>query len=183
MMSKFTNGLKTSNSMEWETPLSLFNDLNDRFGPFTLDPCATPENAKCMVFYTKEEDGLKQNWEGENVFMNPPYGNAVKDWIKKAFMESKKKDTQVICVVASRTDTRWWHDYCMCADYVLFVKGRIKFLDPKRIKHEFNAPFPTAIVVFIGKRKHPVFESYIQPSKRRTTLEKFTLPPKPREVN
>lgn len=55
--------LLSSNTNEWATPQALFDKLNATFH-FTLDPCATPENAKCAKFYTKEQDGLKQDWGG-----------------------------------------------------------------------------------------------------------------------
>ena len=47
----------------WATPQAFFDQLNAEFD-FNLDPCATPENAKCATFFTKEVDGLKQNWGG-----------------------------------------------------------------------------------------------------------------------
>ena len=47
----------------WATPQSFFDQLNAEFH-FNLDPCATPENAKCTQFFTKEIDGLRQNWGG-----------------------------------------------------------------------------------------------------------------------
>ena len=65
--------LFTSNTVEWETPQALFDQLNEEFR-FTLDPCATAENAKCRKYYTKEQDGLLQDWTGETVYCNPPYG-------------------------------------------------------------------------------------------------------------
>lgn len=60
---KMTSGITSSNTDEWATPQALFDELNATF-KFTLDPCATPENAKCAKFYTKEQDGLKQDWGG-----------------------------------------------------------------------------------------------------------------------
>lgn len=62
------NGLFTSNSEEWATPHKLFDELNAEFG-FTLDPCATPENAKCERFLTKDQDGLSQPWGGRQYFV------------------------------------------------------------------------------------------------------------------
>lgn len=62
----------SSASDEWPTPRSLFDGLDAEFG-FSLDPCATKENAKCRKFFTREQDGLSQEWSGETVFMNPPY--------------------------------------------------------------------------------------------------------------
>ena len=90
----------------WGTPQYFFEKLNDEFN-FTLDPCATPENAKCEKFYTKDDDGLSRSWDGERVFMNPPYGREISHWMKKA-SESK---ALVVCLVPSRTDTKWWHEY------------------------------------------------------------------------
>ena len=53
----------SSKSNEWETPQDLYNKLNDEFN-FTLDPCATKENAKCSKYYTQEDDGLSKDWGG-----------------------------------------------------------------------------------------------------------------------
>ena len=79
----FTNGLKSSNTDEWETPADLFNSLNEEFG-FTLDVCANENNHKCPKYYDKAIDGLKQNWYGEVCWMNPPYGRSISKWVKKA---------------------------------------------------------------------------------------------------
>lgn len=77
-------GLLTSNSCEWETPQYLFDELNREFH-FTLDPCSTDENAKCKKHYTKDEDGLNQDWTGEIVYCNPPYGREMPLWIEKCY--------------------------------------------------------------------------------------------------
>jgi len=135
----------SSKSVEMSTPLSFFNKLDEIF-KFTLDPCATKNNNKCDIFFTINDNGLKQSWEGHTVFMNPPYGRAIGEWIKKAYEESTKPNTTVVCLLPARTDTKWWHDYCMRADEVHFVKGRLKFGGC-----ENAAPFPSAVVVFSNK--------------------------------
>ena len=84
------------------------------------------------------DDGLSQDWQGV-CWMNPPYGKKIGAWMKKA-MEAK---TTVVCLVPSRTDTKWWHDYAMKADEIRFIKGRLKFGNSKN-----SAPFPSAIIVF-----------------------------------
>ena len=53
----------SSESNEWATPQKLFDELDKEFH-FTLDPCCTHENAKCKRHFTIEEDGLRQNWGG-----------------------------------------------------------------------------------------------------------------------
>ena len=142
-----TTTLKTMFSSEetsWATPQKFFDRLNERF-KFTLDPCASQKSAKCSKYYTKEDDGLAQSWSGHTVFMNPPYGREIAAWVKKAFDESRKENTTVVCLLPSRTDTRWWHSYCMHADEIYFVKGRLKFGDATNA-----APFPSAVVVFVN---------------------------------
>ncbi len=147
-MNKATQAvLFSSKTNLWETPKDFFDKLNWRFGPFDLDPCATPHNTKCANFYTEAEDGLSKSWQGHTVFVNPPYGRDIGKWIKKAHEETQQDvDTKVVMLIPARTDTKYWHDYVMKAELVFFVKGRLKFGDS-----ENSAPFPSAVVVF---RKH-----------------------------
>jgi phage N-6-adenine-methyltransferase len=128
-------------SLNWKTPDDYFGRLNKVF-KFTLDPCATAANAKCPNYFDANVDGLSQSWETEGaVFMNPPYGRPIKDWVKKAYLESLK-GTPVVCLLPARTDTAWWQDYCT-KGIVKFIRGRLKFGDGRN-----SAPFPSAIVIF-----------------------------------
>ncbi len=65
-----TKGLFTSDKDYWETPQSLFDELDAEFH-FNLDPCCTHENAKCKDHYTIEEDGLKQKWGAKSFLQSP----------------------------------------------------------------------------------------------------------------
>ena len=133
----------SSKTDEWSTPQDFFDELNKEFD-FTLDPCATPENAKCEKYYTKEDDGLKQDWSGETVFCNPPYGRAIKNWVKKCYEESKKPNTTVVMLIPARTDTSYFHDYIYHkAKEIRFIRGRLKFGNAKN-----SAPFPSMVVIF-----------------------------------
>ena len=102
----------SSKSTEWATPQDFYERLNGTF-QFDLDPCATAETAKCENYFTEQEDGLNKNWGGHRVFMNPPYGRGIGKWIKKAYEEGEKAGTTVVCLIPSRTDTKYWHEYCM----------------------------------------------------------------------
>ena len=133
------SGLFSSKSYEWETPWELFGELHREFH-FLLDVCATKENAKRPLFITKEMDGLSLHWADPS-FMNPPYGREIGKWIAKAYEESLRGNT-VVCLLPARTDTRWWHDYCMKGE-IRFIKGRVKFGPINK-----SAPFPSAIVIF-----------------------------------
>ena len=78
--------------------------------------------------------------------MNPPYGRAIGKWVEKAYRESLN-GAVVVCLIPSRTDTRYWHNYIFpyAAD-IKFLKGRLKFGDGKN-----PAPFPSAIIIFDKK--------------------------------
>lgn len=143
MKSHMTSGLFSSRTDEWETPKDFFQKLDDEFR-FDLDVCATPENAKCKRYFTKEQDGLKQEWKG-TCWMNPPYGRQISLWVKKA-LDSARGGATVVCLLPSRTDTQWWHSYVIAhAAEVRFIKGRLKFGGSKN-----SAPFPSVVVVFRG---------------------------------
>ena len=127
-------------TVEWETPQWLFDELAWIYGGFTLDPCATSENAKCERFFTRADDGLAQPWDGK-VFCNPPYGREIGQWVEKAHAVSLT-GALVVCLLPARTDTRWWQDYAR-RGHVWFPRGRLKFGQARN-----SAPFPSAIVTF-----------------------------------
>lgn len=133
----------SSKTNEWSTPKKLFDYLDIQFH-FTLDPCATKENAKCKKFYTIEDDGLSKSWADEVVFMNPPYGGNTGKWLEKAKTEAWDGSATVVCLIVSATDRSYWHEIIdKYADEVWFLRGRIKFGDSKS-----TAPFASAIVIF-----------------------------------
>ena len=143
----------SSKSNDWATPQEFYDKLNWRFGPFELDPCASVHNTKCVNFYTYAEDGLSKNWSGQKVFVNPPYGREIAQWVKKSYEEGQNRDTKVVMLVPARTDTKYWQDYIMKAQEVYFVRGRLKFGESTN-----SAPFPSAVVVFEGdSKKHQIF--------------------------
>ena len=132
-----TKGMFTSNTPEWATPQDFFDNLDAEFH-FDLDVCATPENAKCEKYFTKDDDGLSQQWGGV-VYCNPPYGREIGKWVKKC----SEYEGKSVMLLPARTDTRWFHDYIYGKAEVRFIKGRLKFNDG-----DTPAPFPSMVVVF-----------------------------------
>ena len=128
-------------SIEYETPLSLFEPLNAEFS-FDIDVCATHENKKVNKCYTKEENGLKQDWVG-NCWCNPPYGREMIDWIKKAISTKEKGHGKTVMLIPARTNTGWWHDFVMPNAEIRFIRGRPKFNNGKH-----GLPQPLAIAIF-----------------------------------
>ena len=135
MMNK---GLFSSKRWDWRTPISLYQELDKEFH-FTCDPCLISNGT------IHPADMLGSDW-GDICFVNPPYKKLL-DWVKKGYLEAQKGKI-VVFLIPSRTDTSWWHDYCMKASEIRFIRGRLKFDDKK-----FCAPFPSCIVVFKNTSK------------------------------
>ena len=132
--------LYSSATEEWPTPRQFFDVLNAEFR-FTLDPCATVDNAKAAQYFTRADDGLRQRWSG-SVFVNPPYGREISKWLAKAYRE-RHRCSVIVCLIPSRTDTKYWHEFVMHASELRFVRGRLRFEGGQH-----SAPFPSVVVVF-----------------------------------
>lgn len=120
----------SSQRMDWRTPKAVYDLLDAEFH-FDHDPC--PPHFKV--------DALSSEW-GKSSFVNPPYGVELPKFLAKGYEEYQKGKT-VVFLVPSRTDTLWWHQYCMQADEIRFIKGRLSFDE-----YHNKAPFPSAIVIF-----------------------------------
>ena len=131
----------SAKTQEWERPDEFFTALDKEFG-FTLDACASHENAKCAVYFTRDDNGMEKNWSG-TVWLNPPYGREIGRWIEKAEREVLKGAT-VVALIPARTDTRWWHEIVMKHE-VRFLRGRLYFKDNQG--NCGRAPFPSVLVV------------------------------------
>lgn len=134
-----TNLMFSSKTDLWETPQDLFDKYN-AIHHFETDVCAIAENAKCDRYFTPEMDGLSQEWTG-TCWCNPPYGRNIGQWIEKA----AKSAAKVVMLLPARTDTKWFHEYCLTFGKIEFLKGRLKFGGAKNA-----APFPSMIVIFEG---------------------------------
>jgi hypothetical protein len=119
----FSHEDRASSNVDWYTPPWVFERLGI---DFDLDPCQ-PETQIPWIptkqRYTLKEDGLLQPWNGR-VWLNPPYGKHTQAWLKK--MHGHRNG---IALVFARTDCAWFHDSVTKADAILFLKGRVKFVD------------------------------------------------------
>lgn len=136
-----TKGIFSKKSDEWETPQDLFVSY-DLVYHFTLDPCATSDNAKCERYYTIVDDGLTKSWKDEVVWCNPPYSKCY-EWVQKAYMESITNGAKVVMLLPVRTDTKWFHHFVIFHSKIVFIRGRLRFGNSNS-----NAPFPSMIVIF-----------------------------------
>ncbi len=139
------SGRDKGSTDDWGTPFAFYKLLDDEFH-FTLDPCASADNAKC-AYFDINDDGLAQDW-GDNVcFVNFPY-SAAKAWAEKC-VQAAADGATVVVLCAARTDTKWWQYLAQYAEEVRFVFGRLRFVAPKsmgKLKGE-SAGFPSSVLV------------------------------------
>jgi transcriptional regulator with XRE-family HTH domain len=138
-------GNSTGNN-EWETPIGLANVLSEAVGGFDLDPCAATTDrrkarVKARVLLTADDDGLTARWRGK-VFVNPPYGRGISDWIRKCYHEAQRGCT-VVGLIPARSDSNYWHQYVAGQSDVFMLRGRLKFGDGQN-----SAPFPSCLVIW-----------------------------------
>jgi site-specific DNA-methyltransferase (adenine-specific) len=129
---RFNRIVFSSLSPHWATPKGVYDQLHAEFH-FTLDPCPLQvATLDCL-----------RSWEGERVFCNPPYGAEIRKYLVKA----READCTVYLLPA-RTDTQWFHAYCLQAEEIRFLKGRLKFGAATQ-----NAPFPSMVVVYRNEQQ------------------------------
>ena len=119
----WTHDSANNKTVDWYTPPWIFERLS--LG-FDLDPCS-PEGGVSWIpassHYSLKDDGLAQPWAGR-VWLNPPYGKHTAAWLAKM-----NKHRHGVALVFARTDTAWYHESVAKADAILFLRGRIKFID------------------------------------------------------
>tara|TARA_Y100000401_G_C8300327_1_gene213675 strand:+ start:407 stop:946 length:540 start_codon:yes stop_codon:yes gene_type:complete len=142
--------LYSSKHQAWRTPGWLIRFLNEVYD-FDLDAAASPDNAICEKYLSEEDDALSvEEWPGDRIWLNPPYGRAVGKFVAKAHQQAEMfGKTVVVVLVFARTDTAWWHDFAMRAQDIYFIRGRLRFT--KGEEKSGTAPAPSALLVFSGK--------------------------------
>ena len=127
---------------DWETPRKIFSYYGEPHY-LNLDVCASNDNAKCANYYSINENGLEQEWNGR-VWMNPPYSN-VRAWVAKAFRSRNYCDI-IVCLLPAKTDTQWFHSFVYRKAALTFIKGRVVF---EYKGEKFDRPtFPSMIAVY-----------------------------------
>jgi len=139
----------------WSTPSWLYDYLNQKQGPFTLDAAASAENAKCEKFFTKEDDALSLEWPAkEKIWLNPPFSDP-RPWILKA-IESGNAGSTVCVVLPDDISTKWFRMavdgaaemYGLVSDG--YNTGRVGYIHP--VTGEAVKGNPKGTFIFIFRR-------------------------------
>ena len=145
--------MMSSAKMDWRTPASVLDRVR-RVRAIGLDPCPAEDSEHWFATSNLQRpkyDGLTAPWMDyvdclrELVFVNPPYGRALGDWMRAC--ASNSYGLHIIALVPARTDTNWFR-WCWGADAICFLRGRITFEGAPA-----PAPFPSCLP-FWGEAVH-----------------------------
>lgn len=147
----------------WLTPLPMLRAL----GEFDLDPCGAPGHPTAREVWTPEEvgDGLSLPWEGR-VWLNPPYGRTMADWMRQMALHGRGT-----ALIFARTETALFHEWVWPhATAILFLRGRVTFLDPEGVAASANSGAPSVLIAY-GDRDADALRSSALPGALVTGME------------
>ena len=137
---RLNNILFSSKRDNWETPKTLFDNLNNVYH-FNVDLCADDNNHLCDEYYTEKNSCLDKDIRGKVIYCNPPYSREMYKFIEKCYKLSFYNT--VVMLLPARTDTKWFHDFIYNKAEIRFIKGRLRFSNSKNV-----ATFPSMIVIY-----------------------------------
>jgi len=149
-----------SSSIHWGTPDHIYDNLKRRFN-FDLDACAmNADVAKHKNFISETQNALKIDWAANTVFMNPPYGRAIKAFMQKAKEQVLKHNLTVVCLIPNSTGTLWFKENVKpVLDEMIIFHKRMQFidLDDSSKNKTTSANFDSiAVVLKKNPRKEPI---------------------------
>lgn len=141
----FIHDNKNNKTVDWWTPKWVFDELGCKFDLDPASPAGGVPWIPAASYYaiTEGKDGLYEPWFG-NVWLNPPYGKQTPDWLQKMSKHGKG-----IALVFARTDCKWFYDYIVKANAILFLRDHIKFIDGSK-KTKSGGPGCGSVLVAWG---------------------------------
>ena len=129
---------------DWRTPTDIVAMVREIFSSLIdTDPCASIRSKYWIAAKNYSDHGLQKAWKG-NVFVNPPYGRRIGDWIDKGIAEYEAHNaTSIIWLIPARMDTAWWRRILVYTVYFTVISGRLRFNDGA-----VPAQFPSALVLW-----------------------------------
>lgn len=149
--------LFSSDQTEYGTPDWVFDPIAQALG-LDFDAASSHENHKLPNYATIDgtfvrhfttphkrgsENGLTTSWAGRRVWLNPPFGRAIGDWVKKVVFETRRDCPGALVLLPVRSDTQWFHSWVLPYAELILLQGRISFEGAKG-----SAPFPTLLASF-----------------------------------
>jgi len=140
-MTLYTKHVDNENDA-YATKPELWRPLSKAVGGFDVDVASGAESEHIAPKqYTKEDDGLTQQWVGK-VWLNPPFSNKM-EWFRKAVNEVQAGNADTVVALAPvDTSTEWFQRWFSKADVICWLEGRDWYVSSG------SPSFNTAVGVF-----------------------------------
>ncbi len=151
----------TSGNDEWYTPSVYIELAREVMGGIDLDPAScdfAQGSIKADKFFTVEDDGLEEAWEGR-IWLNPPYSKGLMDkFAEKVCAEFLFGGVdQAIILTHNFTDTAWFQVLAAQASVICFTRGRIKFYNEEGVG---NSPTSGHTFFYLGMHPEVFIEKF-----------------------
>jgi len=135
---------KKGKTDSWNTSKYFLEKIHTVVPKFCLDPATNPDShVVAHTHYYEEDDGLKQPWNAQNVYLNPPY-STLETWVAKAHEEFHNGNAEtIVALLPCRTNTSYFHKLITPSADVLFIEKRLRFGEAAQ-----QAPFASMLVVW-----------------------------------
>lgn len=122
---------KFTGDFEWYTPVEYIELAVEVMGAIDCDPASSADANKVVgakVFYSQDDDGLKQEWHGR-VWLNPPYATDLIRPFTSLLLEkyARGKIAEAIVLTNNVTETLAIQTLMRSCCAICFPEGRIKF--------------------------------------------------------
>lgn len=161
---------KTCKHTEYYTPPRILDPVKDYFGAIDLDPATSRANPTGALHYYvggEYENGLLRTWNiyqngGTAVFVNPPYGRELKQWVRKLSLEAHgdpdadKNPPEIIALLpGQRFEQLYWQEDVFNPNLTAFcmVRKRLSFLDEHGMPIKGN-PYGSFVYLYNGNWEH-----------------------------
>lgn len=120
----------------WNTPKHILDCVLEVLGAIDLDPCSN--EFSIVPAHTKLDEasnGLAAHWQNYNtrggyparVFVNPPYDQPTLQATADHIIKQEPAGCEIITLVPSKTDQKWFADCVDAAAAACFIRGRVAF--------------------------------------------------------
>jgi phage N-6-adenine-methyltransferase len=115
---------------EWYTPPNILDAVRDVLGTIDLDPASCDQaqpTVQAIRYYTKDDDGLKQEWRGR-VWLNPPFSNPLNvHFVNKLLAEVASGRVTEAILLVNILPSAWLQDAIKACSAVCFSRDRLRF--------------------------------------------------------
>jgi hypothetical protein len=138
---------------DWLTPPRVIRAVMGYFGTdIPLDPASSEDNPTGATrwYWPPEYDGLAEPWDADGVFVNPPYGKVISDWLHKIALESFRGGPILALLPVNRTEQPYMQAALSAGNAVCWVRKRLAFYKPTGEKVNGNMHASLLLGVNVG---------------------------------